>query len=240
MKILFSVILFSFLTSGCTKHENMPVNTDISTTNPITGGSTFSYLALGDSYTLGEAVKQEESFPYQLQNLLKGKNIRVANPKIIAVTGWTTDELQAGIKKENLNGTYDFVTLLIGVNNQYRGYPLSTYRKEFSELLQKAIAFAGGDKNKVFVVSIPDWGATPFGKNSGRDTQVIAAEIDNFNSANQEITAAAGVNYTNITPASRNATTDIALVASDGLHPSSKMYGQWADALLTKVATVLK
>jgi len=240
MKILLSVLLFSFLTSGCTKHENMATIPDPSTTNPITGGSTFSYLALGDSYTIGEAVRQEESFPYQLQNLLKGKNIRVANPKIIAVTGWTTDELQAGIKKENLSGTYDLVTLLIGVNNQYRGYPLSTYRKEFSELLQKAIAFAGGDKRKVFVISIPDWGATPFGKNSGRDPKVIAAEIDSFNAANQEITVAAGVNYTNITAASRNATTDVALVASDGLHPSGKMYGQWADALLTKVADVLK
>jgi lysophospholipase L1-like esterase len=239
MKILFSAILFSLLTSGCNKQENMATNpvVDSITANP---GGTFSYLALGDSYTIGEAVKQPESFPYQLQNLLKGKNINVANPKIIAVTGWTTDELQAGIKKENISGTYDFVTLLIGVNNQYRGYPIDTYRKEFAELLQKAIAFAGGDKQKVFVVSIPDWGVTPFGKNSGRDTRVIATEIDNFNAANQEITLAAGVNYTNITPASRNAATDTALIASDGLHPSGKMYGQWADALLTKVATVLK
>ncbi|WP_240916519.1 GDSL-type esterase/lipase family protein [Pedobacter sp. HDW13] len=129
MKILFGVILFSLLTSGCTKHENMPTNTDPSITSPTTGGSTFSYLALGDSYTIGEAVKQAESFPYQLQNLLKGKNISVANPKIIAVTGWTTDELQVGIKKENLSGTYDFVTLLIGVNNQYRGYPLALTAK---------------------------------------------------------------------------------------------------------------
>lgn len=240
MKTLFSVLLFSFLTSGCTKHENMVTNPDPSTTNPITGGSTFSYLALGDSYTIGEAVRQEESFPYQLQNLLKGKNIRVANPKIIAVTGWTTDELLAGIKKENLSGTYDLVTLLIGVNNQYRGYPLSAYRKEFAELLQKAIAFAGGDKRKVFVVSIPDWGATPFGKNSGRDTQVITAEIDSFNAANQEITVAAGVNYTNITPASRNATTDVALVASDGLHPSGKMYANWVNALAPKIMDVVK
>lgn len=240
MKILLSVLLFSFLTSGCTKHENMVTNPDPSTTNPITGGSTFSYLALGDSYTIGEAVKQAESFPYQLQSQLKDKNIRVANPKIIAVTGWTTDELLAGIKKENLSGTYDLVTLLIGVNNQYRGYPLSTYRKEFAELLQKAIAFAGGDVRKVFVISIPDWGATPFGKNSGRDTQAIAAEIDSFNAANQEITVAAGVNYTNITPASRNATTDVALVASDGLHPSGKMYTNWVNALVPKIVDVVK
>jgi lysophospholipase L1-like esterase len=107
-------------------------------------------------------------------------------------------------------------------------------------LLQTAITFAGGNKNKVFVVSIPDWGATPFGKNSGRSTQTIANEIDSFNAANQEITLAAGVSYTNITPASRNAATDLSLVASDGLHPSAKMYGEWATALFPKVANVLK
>ncbi|MGM9476787.1 SGNH/GDSL hydrolase family protein [Pedobacter sp. GSP4] len=212
---------------------------DPSTTQPAAAGN-FTYLALGDSYTIGEAVKQAESFPYQLQNLLKAKNLAVANPKIIAVTGWTTDELQGAIKKEALTNTYSFVTLLIGVNNQYRGYPISTYRKEFAELLQTAIAFAGGDKNKVFVVSIPDWGATPFGQNSGKSPQTIANEIDAFNAANQEITLAAGVSYTNITPASRNAATNPSLIAGDGLHPSGKMYSEWADALLPKVAAVLK
>ncbi|KRT17459.1 lysophospholipase [Pedobacter ginsenosidimutans] len=209
-------------------------------TNTSNGKGNFTYLALGDSYTIGEAVKQTESFPYQLQSLLKTQGINVTDPKIIAVTGWTTDELQAAIKKENLTATYSFVTLLIGVNNQYRGYPINTYKKEFTELLQTAIAFAGGNKNKVFVVSIPDWGATPFGQNSGRNPQTIASEIDSFNTANQEITLSAGVNYTNITPVSRNAAVDLSLVASDGLHPSAKMYTQWATALLPKVANVLK
>ncbi|RLJ77736.1 lysophospholipase L1-like esterase [Pedobacter alluvionis] len=217
---------------------NEPAINQIS--NPSNGTGNFTYLALGDSYTIGEAVKQTESFPYQLQSLLKNQNINVANPKIIATTGWTTDELQEAIKKENLSGNYSFVTLLIGVNNQYRGYPLTTYKKEFSELLQMAINYAGGNKSRVFVVSIPDWGVTPFGKNSGRNPQTIASEIDNFNAANQEITLAAGINYTNITPASRNATTDISLIADDGLHPSAKMYGQWAEALLRKVAPTLK
>jgi len=241
MKILLSAILISFLTSGCTKQQPMPIEPiiDRSTVSP-NGERNFTYLALGDSYTIGESVKQAESFPYQLQSLLKTQGISIADPKIIAVTGWTTDELQAGIKKENLTGTYSFVTLLIGVNNQYRGYPINTYKKEFTELLQNAIAFAGGNKNKVFVVSIPDWGATPFGKNSGRNAQTIANEIDSFNAANQEITLSAGVNYTNITPASRNAATDLSLVASDGLHPSAKMYTEWAAALLPKVANVLK
>ncbi|WP_412466969.1 SGNH/GDSL hydrolase family protein [Pedobacter sp. KLB.chiD] len=241
MKFLLSAILFSFLTSGCTKKAPMinEPNTD-QITKPSNSTGNFTYLALGDSYTIGESVKQAESFPYQLQGLLKAQNITVATPKIIAVTGWTTNELQAAIKSENLNGTFSFVTLLIGVNNQYRGYPLSTYKKEFSELLQTAITYAGGNKARVFVVSIPDWGVTPFGKNSGRSTQTIASEIDSFNAANQEITLAAGVNYTNITPASRNAATDLSLVAEDGLHPSGKMYTEWATALSTKVAALLK
>jgi lysophospholipase L1-like esterase len=241
MKILLSAILFSFLTSGCTKQAPM-INEQVTDTAtiPSNGTGNFTYLALGDSYTIGESVKQAASFPYQLQGLLKAQNIPVADPKIIAVTGWTTDELQAAIKRENLNGTFSFVTLLIGVNNQYRGYPLSTYKKEFTELLQTAITYAGGNKTRVFVVSIPDWGATPFGKNSGRSTQTIAGEIDNFNAANQEITLAAGVSYTNITPASRNAATDLSLVADDGLHPSAKMYTEWATALSTKVSALLK
>jgi len=241
MKILLSAILFSFLTSGCTKQAPM-INEPATpqSTNPSNGTGNFTYLALGDSYTIGESVKQAESFPYQLQGLLKAQNITVANPKIIAVTGWTTDELQAAIKRENLNGTFGFVTLLIGVNNQYRGYPLTTYKKEFSELLQTAISYAGGNKSRVFVVSIPDWGATPFGKNSGRSTQTIASEIDSFNAANQEITLAAGVSYTNITHASRNAASDLSLVAADGLHPSAKMYAGWASSLSIKVAAVLK
>ncbi|MBB6236647.1 lysophospholipase L1-like esterase [Pedobacter sp. AK013] len=241
MKILLSAVLFSFLTSGCTKKAPMISEPTINqaTNTPKTTGN-FTYLALGDSYTIGESVKQAESFPYQLQALLKNQGIGIADPKIIAVTGWTTDELQAGIKKENLTGTFSFVTLLIGVNNQYRGYPINIYKKEFTELLQTAIVFAGGNKNKVFVVSIPDWGTTPFGKNSGRNQASIAAEIDSFNTANQEIASATGVSYTNITPASRNAATDPSLVASDGLHPSAKMYTEWATALLPKVTTVLK
>ncbi|WP_316798884.1 SGNH/GDSL hydrolase family protein [Pedobacter frigidisoli] len=200
----------------------------------------FTYLALGDSYTIGESVSQSESFPYQLQELLKKNNFQVADPKIIAKTGWTTDELQTAIRNENLTTTFSFVTLLIGVNNQYREYPLSTYKKEFSELLQKAIAFAGGNKNRVFVVSIPDWGVTPFAKSSGRNPENIAKEIDEFNKANEEITLAAGANYTTITAASRRAKTDTSLIASDGLHPSAKMYGEWAQSLFSRVGSILK
>ena len=191
-------------------------------------GTALTYLALGDSYTIGEAVPQQESFPFHLVAQLKTNNISVAKPKVIAKTGWTTDELQNAIRAENINQNYDIVTLLIGVNNQYRGYSLDTYRKEFKELLNTAISFAGKNKKRVFVVSIPDWSVTPFGKSSGRNIQTIASEIDAFNAIKKEETLAAGVSYTEITLASRNAATDLSLVAKDGLHPSGKMYAEWA------------
>ena len=241
MKVLWSAALLYFLTLACTKTPNMPATDSTSkpTTAPVSGKE-ISYLALGDSYTIGESVKQVESFPYQLQSLLKTEGINVNTPRIIATTGWTTSELQSAIVQTKLNQKFDFVTLLIGVNNQYRGNSIITYKKEFAELLQTAISFANGDKSKVFVISIPDWGVTPFGKNSGKSQQSIAKEIDDFNTANQEITIAAGVSYTNITPESRNATQDLSLIANDGLHPSAKMYGQWASALKPKVVAALK
>jgi lysophospholipase L1-like esterase len=198
-----------------------------------------TYVALGDSYTIGEAVEQELSFPYQLVRELKNRNIHVANPKIIAKTGWTTDELQTAIKEENLKQKFDIVTLLIGVNNQYRGNSPVTYRREFKELLQTAISYAGGIKEHVFVVSIPDWGVTPFGKNSGKDMQTIASEIDNFNAINKAETIALGVSYTDITPASRIAATDLSLVATDGLHPSGKMYASWALEVAKEVKVII-
>jgi lysophospholipase L1-like esterase len=193
--------------------------------------TSLTYLALGDSYTIGEAVSNQQSFPYQLVNQLKGQGFNFATPKIIAKTGWTTDELQAAIKTENITQTFDVVTLLIGVNNQYRGYAEATYRKEFKELLQTALTFAKGNKNRVFVVSIPDWGVTPFGKGSGKDIKVIAQQIDAFNAINKEETLAMGISYTDITPGSRLALTDTSLIATDGLHPSGKMYSEWVAAL---------
>lgn len=240
MKFLLSVVLFSLLTSACSKQRNMP---EIDQPNPSTipiSGQSRTYLALGDSYTIGESVKQSESFPFQLQSLLKNNGINVASPKIIATTGWTTSELQSAIVQATLTHKFDFVTLLIGVNNQYRGNSIETYKKEFAELLQTAISFANGDKTKVFVVSIPDWGVTPFGKNAGKSPQVIASEIDSFNAVNEQITISAGISYTNITPASRKASSDLSLIANDGLHPSAKMYSEWADVLNPKVSAVLK
>jgi len=208
-------------------------------TIPEVPSTSLSYLALGDSYTIGEAVSQRESFPFQLVSQLKNTGLDFsASPKVIAKTGWTTSELQAAIKADDTaNITYNLVTLLIGVNNQYRGNAIDTYRKEFKELLQTAINFAGGNKKHVFVVSIPDWGVTPFAKQSGRDPKVIAQEIDAFNTVNKEETQAMGITYTDITPASRNANIDPALIANDGLHPSEKMYADWTNALTPKISS---
>ncbi len=222
------VILISlFVLLACTKQSKKAMPNNPSLTNE----KTLTYLALGDSYTIGESVAQKESFPYQLVSVLKSKNIVIGSPKIIAKTGWTSDELQSAIKAENINQTFDIVTLLIGVNNQYRGNPKATYRKEFKELLQQAIGFAGGNKKHVFVVSIPDWGVTPFAKGHLKSVQTIASEIDEFNAINKEESLAMQVSYVDITPGSRIAATDVSLIASDGLHPSGKMYGQWAEKL---------
>ena len=239
MKLFLSAILFSFITSACTKENKMPVTPVINHSNSNSGGS-FSYLALGDSYTIGESVPQGDSFPYQLQALLNASGKKTETPKIIAKTGWTTDELQAAINQAKITQKFDFVTLLIGVNNQYRGYPIDTYKKEFTELLKTAIAFANGKAERVFVVSIPDWGVTPFAKGSAKSAQTIATEIDIFNKANEEITLQAGARYTNITPDSRKASDDVSLIAADGLHPSGKMYSNWSNALLSQVVKSLE
>ena len=194
-----------------------------------------SYLALGDSYTIGEAVEQAESFPFQLVEMLGHKGTKVHQPKVIAKTGWTTDELRHAIQQEQIAETFSLVTLLIGVNNQYRGYSQETYRSEFAELLEMAINFAGGDKNKVYVVSIPDWGVTEFAKQSGRELKNISHEIDAFNEINKQETEARQVTYVDITPVSRQAVKKQTLIASDGLHPSGKMYAEWAKQLLNEI-----
>jgi len=235
MKIIGTVLAF-LLATACSKGDNQTMDIIKETpavTQPAT--QTYSYLALGDSYTIGEAVKQEESFPFQLAALLNEQQLKVRSPKVIATTGWTTSELKAGIKAADLKATYGLVTLLIGVNNQYRGLAQSTYRKEFKELMQTAIAFADGKKERVFVLSIPDWGLTPFGKKSGKDQAVISAEIDAFNAINREETLALGISYTDITPGSRRVATDLSLAANDGLHPSGKMYAEWAAALTAPI-----
>ncbi len=199
----------------------------------------YTYLALGDSYTIGEAVPLKSSFPYQLAAQLTASGTDVTEPKIIATTGWTTGELIEAINNSDLRSKqYDIVTLLIGVNNQYRGQSPDTYRQEFIQLLDTAVKFAGGNKKHVFVLSIPDWGVTPFA--AGRDKAQIAREIADFNLINRLETEKAGINYVDITPISKQATNDASLTADDGLHPSAKMYGLWVKALAPVVNPNLK
>ncbi len=192
-----------------------------------------TYLALGDSYTVGEQVKVFENFPYLTTDLLRRKQMQVMAPDIVAVTGWTTDELAAGIQQRALLHQYDFVTLLIGVNNQYRGRSVAEYKKEYEDLLQQAIRFANGNSKRVFVLSIPDWGVTPYAKE--RDQVQIATEIDAYNTAKQAITEAHGAHYLDITASTRaNAATE-SFMAADGLHPSANEYKIWADALARQI-----
>jgi lysophospholipase L1-like esterase len=189
-------------------------------------------LALGDSYTIGESVATEDRWPVRLAALMRDAGIPVAEPVIVARTGWTTDELSAGINAAPPGGTFDVVTLLIGVNNQFRGRSSDEYRTQFRTLLTKTIAFAGARASRVIVVSIPDWGVTPFGKKSGRDVGRIASEIDAFNAIGRDEAARAGVRFVDITPLSRRASAEQVLVAGDGLHPSGAMYDAWARLIL--------
>ena len=199
------------------------------------------YLALGDSYTIGESVETHERWPNQLAGLIESSPVfasRRVDVSIIARTGWTTQELWEGIQGKELNPPYDLVSLLIGVNNQYRGYDIDEYRKQFAFLLNKSVQYAGGDPRRVIVLSIPDWGVTPFAQ--GRDRKQIAKAIDGFNAVNREETEDAGAQYLDITPISRQAVQSPALIASDGLHPSGEMYDEWAKVVFPIVTNILR
>lgn len=229
---LFVVILLL----GCSKKENSPEllgsgNEELAATSTNVPQQT--YLALGDSYTIGESVSQAQSFPYLLVSKLNSRGKNFAPPRIIARTGWTTNDLQKALTTANITRKYDFVSLLIGVNNQYQGLSKSAYRSQFKDLLNRAIIYSGGKPSHVAVISIPDWGQTPFGKKSDRNTQKITEDIAAFNVINKAEALARGVSYTNITPLSTRVTSDPALVASDGLHYSGKMHALWVDAIIS-------
>jgi lysophospholipase L1-like esterase len=196
------------------------------------------FLALGDSYTIGESVEEGERCPNQLARELRAKGVEVADPQIVATTGWTTDELSAGMDRAKLEGPYRLVTLLIGVNNQYRGRAVGEYRAQFAQLLERAIKLAGDKPSRVVVVSIPDYGVTPFGAN--RDRAKVGREIDAFNAAAAAEAKRRGAAFVDITPGSRTAATDRSLVADDGLHPSGKMYGQWSAQVLPVAREALR
>jgi lysophospholipase L1-like esterase len=197
----------------------------------------YTWLALGDSYTIGESVPVYDNFCYQATQQLRKDGFNFQAPEIVARTGWTTEELHAAIERTQLLPAYDFVSLLIGVNNQFRGNPLDGYKVEFEKLLKRAIQFAGGKSTRVIVLSIPDWGATPF--SGGRDPEKIASEIDEFNNANRAIADNHNVFYIDVTPYSREATHNSDLVASDGLHPSGEEYTRWANKIVAIIKTEL-
>lgn len=192
-----------------------------------------TFLALGDSYTIGEAIVPEERWPVQLTALLNAAGRAFQPPQIIAQTGWTTGELQAAINKASISPPYDLVSLLIGVNNQYRGLPGKEYATEFRSLLEQAIGFAVNETGRVVVISIPDWGVTPFAE--GRDHTQIAREIDTFNAVARFICEEFEIPFIDITPGSRLAASDPSLVATDGLHYSGKLYRQWAEAVFNVI-----
>ncbi len=195
---------------------------------------TLSYLALGDSYTIGESVTEKERYPSQLAQRFRQNGV-IIEPTVIATTGWTTQNLQHAITEARIKGKkYDLVSLLIGVNNQYQGKNIEEYKVQFKELLLQAVEFAGGNTKKVFVVSIPDYGFTPFGESNQPS---ISRQIDLFNAANKQITEALGIQYFDITPISRKGLSNPALVAADGLHPSGLQYRQWTELMWP---TVLK
>ena len=200
----------------------------------------YKYLALGDSYTIGEQVPLHDSFPYQTIQILRqahGNQHEFYPPEIIAKTGWTTDELDAQIIQTQFLSEYDFVSLLIGVNNQYRGRNVENYKSEFHALLKKAIQFSGNRSNRVFVLSIPDWSITPFA--AERDQAQIAAEIDEYNQACRYIAESENVQFIDITASQRADGTDPSFIATDGLHPSGLEYAKWAKALSASITKSL-
>ncbi len=194
-------------------------------------------LCLGDSYTIGEGVAIHESFPYQLVQLLRKNKISVAAPEIVAKTGWTTDELADAISTTLLPSNFDIVTLLIGVNNQYRNRSVEEYGEQFESLLKTAIKFSSKKAAGVFVLSIPDWGVTPFAE--GRDAKQIEMEIDHFNNANFAISKKYNCNYIEITKGTRKAESDLSLIAPDKLHYSAKEHERWVTLLSRPVLNFL-
>lgn len=236
MKTLLLALFSLVILVGCSQQPMAYSTPSQADTTKLKGP--YQYLALGDSYTIGQSVTAAESFPYQLKAQLYQRGYKVTDPTIIATTGWTTANLINGIQQANLSQKYDFVTLLIGVNNQYQGMSQIDYRTQFVQLLNTAIGFANGNKLRVFVISIPDYSVTPFASSSNKAQ--IATAIDQFNLINQDESTKAGVNYLYITDISRMAATDPSLITYDGLHPSGKMYGLWMDKLAPLIAAQLK
>lgn len=207
------------------------------TTHHFQKTNKLNYLALGDSYTIGESVNAEQNFPAQLQQKLS-KEFGDVNLRIIAKTGWTTRDLIENIEKENPENKYDLLTLLIGVNNQYQGKDTAEYKTELKFLIEKATALAQGKKENVLLISIPDYGVTPFAKS--KKPAKISQEIARFNQIKKTQAEKAGINWIEITEISKLAKTDLTLLADDQLHPSAKMYKMWVEKIAPAALQILK
>jgi lysophospholipase L1-like esterase len=205
-----AALLLAALLSGCVP--------------PPPRASSMKILALGDSYTIGEGVAESQRFPAQL-----AAKLGAPDPEIVARTGWTTFDLQQTMARKQLTGPYDVVTLLIGVNNQFQGRDEKEYASQLADLILQGLALAAGRKQSLYVLSIPDWGVTPFAKRTGADAAKTSAAIDRFNAINRELARQAGANYVEITSLTRQ---HPELSAPDGLHPSGEMYALWVDRIL--------
>lgn len=238
------LLLCIFLSSTgwrCGKQESEPRPVENDTTLPADTPSVpdkaLSYLALGDSYTIGTGVPESDRFPVQLQARLNNDGFNLPILKIIATNGWTTGNLLGATNNFVPDSAYSMVSLLIGVNNQFQGRPVQEYTDHFAQLLERAIGYAGSDTTRVFVISIPDYGVTPFGQSM--NPSLIAEQIDAFNQINSDITAAYGVTYCYITDISRTAENNPSLIAPDNLHPSGIQYALWIDSFYAQVKTKL-
>ena len=240
----YLLIVFTGITISCSKANNfqMPPSQPIDSVPATTSNNDTikrTYLALGDSYTIGQSVPVNDRYPMQTIKLLNSGGFHFSDPEIIATSGWTTVNLEAAINTHHFaDSIYDIVTLLIGVNDQYQGSTQSEYKNQFTVLLQKSIQFAGNKASHVIVISIPDYSVTPFATNSNK--ALIGREIDSFNIINRQISAAYEVNYIDITDESRKAATDETLIASDGLHFTGKEYAIWSAMLAAKIKKILQ
>lgn len=224
-----SLILLSLVFSAC---QSKIDSTETIISEPI------RYLALGDSYTIGTGINEENNYPNQLTDSLLAKDFLLDTTAVIATNGWTTTDLNDGIREADPQSNYDLVSLLIGVNNQYQGLDIELYQSEFKELLDQAISFAGGDTSNVVVISIPNYGVTPFGQS--RDPVIIRQEIQIYNSVAEQFALDYGIPFIDVTGISELAENDTSLIASDNLHPSAKMYAMWVKELLPIVTNIVR